>query len=82
MPGLHIENPRVAELAYQLSKATGETVEDAVLHSLERRLQEYRPPAFDEKLFDALMQLTEYPLPVFDTRTEAEVLGYNERGLF
>jgi hypothetical protein len=82
MPSLQIDNPKIVKLANELAKATGETLEDAVLHSLERRLQEFRSPDFDQKLFEDLMGLTEPPLPVFDTRAEAEILGYNERGLF
>ena len=82
MPSLRIDDPRIVEMANQVAKMTGETVEEAVLHSLERRLREHRPAQFDQALYDDLMKITEPSLSVADTRTESEILGYNESGVF
>jgi antitoxin VapB len=85
---LHIDDPKAAELARELSKRTGETVSDAVTHALEERLQ--RNPARrreteaerEERRKRILEIVAEmHKAPILDPRTAEELIGYDEDGL-
>lgn len=88
---LHIENPIAAELAGRLAERTGESVDEATIRALEERLnrtQNSAQPAITRANRDGLAyHLRELgrqcaSLPTLDTRSEDEILGYNENGLF
>ena len=79
---LSIKNPEVERLARELSAKTGESITDAVLVALRERIVEQESRSkFGVK--DRLMKIVEEArlLPVLDTRTEDEILGYDEFGL-
>lgn len=88
---LHIDNPKAAELALQLAQHTGESVDEATIRALEERLArtsdekdlERRGPS-EEGLAERLMEIGRRcaALPTLDTRSDDEILGYDENGLF
>jgi antitoxin VapB len=79
---LSIKNPEVERLARELAAKTGESITDAVLVALRERLAEQELRSrFGVK--DRLMAIVEEArlLPLLDTRTEDEILGYDEFGI-
>ncbi len=54
---LNIKNPKAHELAIKVAAATGETLTEAVIVSLEERLSRVRPvkPAIDVEKVEALL---------------------------
>lgn len=85
---LNIKNPEADILARKLAALTGESITDAVISSLRER--------YDRKVdcfpattrVDSLIQRVRAiqqrvaQLPVLDTRTDDEIIGYNEFGGF
>ena len=106
---LKIEQPEVEELARELAKRTGESVDDAVATAIRERLERnteiltkhadgsvrdpfveairermMRQPRPDpESTRAAIREIQERlaKLPVLDSRTPDEILGYDEFGL-
>jgi antitoxin VapB len=105
---LKIEHPGAEELASELAKRTGESVDDAVTIAIRERLARHRTPARrpdgtiidpvveeirermlrrplpdPEKVRAAIREIQERiaSLPVLDSRTPDEILGYDEFGL-
>lgn len=82
---LNIRDPEVHELARQVAAATGETLTDAVKNSLRQRLQ--RTKVVDEAERQRRLEAIEaavrrfQAMPTVDTRTDDEILGYDENGL-
>ena len=79
---LEIENPAVEELARELAKRTGESVDEAVAVAIRERLarnKEARAKAVHDAILD--FRTTVAGLKVADTRTADEILGYDEFGL-
>ena len=79
---LSIKNREVERLARELADKTGESITDAVLVALRERLEEQQSRS-RVGVKDRLMRIVEEArqLPVLDTRTEDEILGYDEFGL-
>jgi antitoxin VapB len=79
---LEIHSPKADALAHELATATGESVDTAVERAIAERLARIPrvlPPAsFPEidALFDRIAQM-----PVRDTRTADEIIGYGPDGL-
>jgi antitoxin VapB len=77
-----IKNEEADRLARKLSAATGESLTDAVLNALRERLQreesrrQVGAAARLRRLADEVAQL-----PVIDSRTADEIIGYDEHGL-
>ncbi len=86
---LHIDDPKAAALARELAERTGESVNDAVVHALERAIDRNPPPrreeteAEREERFARIMKLVEemHKLPIIDLRSPDELVGYDEDGL-
>jgi antitoxin VapB len=81
---IQINNPEVEELAQELIKYTGESVQQAVANALRERLdrvQAKHDPA--EALAQELLQIGRdcATLPVLDDRTPEAILGYTADGL-
>jgi antitoxin VapB len=79
---LTIEHPEVDRLARELAATTGESLTEVVLHALRERL-------IREQRRDRMAPLREElrairarcaKLPVHDTRTPEEILGYDDGG--
>lgn len=79
---LEIRAPKADALARELATATGEDIDTAVVRAIEERLARTpRRRAAEEKaaieaLFDRLAQL-----PVLDSRSPDEIIGYGSDGL-
>jgi antitoxin VapB len=105
---LKIEHPGAEELANELAKRTGESVDDAVTIAIRERLDRKREPSRradgtvidpvveeirermlrqplpdPQRVHDAIREIQERiaRLPVLDSRTPDEILGYDEFGL-
>jgi antitoxin VapB len=76
---LYIKNPVAHKLAEKVSKKMGVTMTDAVIRSLEAQLRGPARP-IDMKKIEAIQQEIA-ALPVLDSRTADEILGYDEFGL-
>jgi antitoxin VapB len=80
---LNIRNPEAEELAEALAKLAGETKTEAVTRALRDRLARLRRERAGRRLADELDEIARHcaRLPVKDSRTPEEILGYDERGL-
>jgi antitoxin VapB len=72
-------NPAAHALAEKVSKRMGVTLTDAVIHSLEAQLHTAPRPIDPKKI--AAIQKEIASLRVLDTRTDDEILGYDEFGI-
>jgi len=80
---LNIRNPEAERLAEALVKLTGETKTEAVTRALRDRLARLRRERARRRLADELDEIARHcaRLPVRDSRTPDEILGYDEHGL-
>jgi antitoxin VapB len=80
---LNIRNPETERLAEALAKLTGETKTEAVTRALRDRLARLRRERAGRRLADELDEIARHcaRLPVRDSRTPDEILGYGEHGL-
>ena len=81
---LSIKSPEADELARELAAATGETITDAVVGALRERLARERRRSENRDLLLAdVRAIADHCalLPVLDTRSEDEILGYDENGI-
>ena len=80
---LNIRNSEAEELAARLARLTGETKTEAVTRALRDRLrrvqQEHRKRRLADELDEIALRCA--ALPVRDTRTTDEILGYDANGL-
>ncbi|MDB5481734.1 MAG: Rv0623 family protein transcription factor [Caulobacteraceae bacterium] len=82
---LSLKDPETDSLARQVARLTGETLTEAVRGALRERLRNEQikrgqQPAVDWAAIDALLARFD-ALPVVDTRSDDEILGYDEDGL-
>jgi antitoxin VapB len=77
---------KIEELARKLAEQTGEDPTQAVIRALEERLERNtsRRPQDREARRAAIMEIVERfsQLPVLDSRSPDEIIGYNEHGHF
>ena len=81
---ISIKAPEADRLARELAAVTGETITDAVIVAMRERLaREERKHASKGQLIDDLMAIARHcsSLPVLDTRSDDEILGYDENGI-
>ena len=76
---LSIKSERADQLARDLAALTGESITDAVVASLEARLEVERRRRRERGLGDIVERFA--ALHVFDQRDPDEILGYDDRGL-
>ncbi|OGQ08836.1 MAG: hypothetical protein A3G32_06690 [Deltaproteobacteria bacterium RIFCSPLOWO2_12_FULL_40_28] len=81
---LSIKNTKAEELVTEVVKETGETKTEAIIHSLEDRLQKLRGRKMKDNFVEKIMEISKRcaALPTLDPRTPDEILGYNEKGTF
>ncbi len=81
---LTIESPEAEELALRLARETGESVDDAVLHALRERIAHGSLTARQKSVAEILADIHARmdKLPILDSRTPEEIIGYNELGHF
>lgn len=81
---LSIKMPEADRLARRLAETTGETITIAVYNAIRERLErEVRMKESKRQLISDLMAIADHcaSLPVFDTRSEDEIMGWDENGL-
>lgn len=80
---LNLRNAEAERLAAELAKQTGETKTEAVTKALRDRLERVRRERSHRRLADELEEIAEHcaSLPVLDSRSAEEILGYDEHGL-
>ena len=81
---LSFKDPETDRLARQVASMTGESLTEAVRGALRERLRhEQLKRGEGPDLARALEEIANRcaALPVFDTRSEDEILGYDENGL-
>ena len=76
---LSIKSERADQLARELAALTGESITDAVVASLEARLELERRRLRRPGLVDIVERFGR--LPELDDRSPDEILGYDEHGL-
>lgn len=78
-----IKHDRAEELARQVAAETGESLTEAIIHSLGERLERLKRRR-DPGLFETLMEISRRSssLPDLDPREAEEILGYGEKGAF
>jgi antitoxin VapB len=81
---LNIKNPATERLAREVAAAAGETLTDAVQHSLEERLERLKGRRFAPDLLATILAISRRcsALPDLDGRAADEILGYGADGTF
>jgi antitoxin VapB len=79
MRTLYIKNPAAHSLAEKVSKRMGVTLTEAVIYSLQDQLQSRTRPIDLNKVSAITTKIA--ALRVVDTRTDDEILGYDDFGL-
>lgn len=81
---LSIKAPEADRLARRLADTTGETITDAVIVAMRERLaREERKHEDASALLDEIRTISHHcaALPTLDTRSEDEIMGWDENGL-
>jgi antitoxin VapB len=81
---LSIKSPEADRLARELAEKTGESITDAIIIAMRERLaREERKKRDTRRLAEDLLEIGRHcaSLPVYDTRSSDEILGYDENGL-
>jgi antitoxin VapB len=81
---LSIKAPEADRLARQLAATTGETITDAVIVAMRERLAREEAKRQDKHaLLEDIRAISHHcaSLPLLDTRTEDEIMGWDENGL-
>jgi antitoxin VapB len=80
---LNIKDPQADSVVRELARVTGETITQAVTVAARERLERMRAGRPTRRLAEELdeIALRCAALPLLDGRPEAEILGYDERGL-
>jgi antitoxin VapB len=81
---LNVKDPEVYRLAKELSDQTGETLTVVVKKALRDRLRNQQPtPAEKSVLVERLKLISDRiaKMPVLDSRSPDEIVGYNQHGL-
>jgi len=80
---LSIKNEKAERLVREIAAKTGESLTGAIEKALEERLerlkQQRRSQVLSGQLEDILRRVDQ--LPILDSRTPDEILGYDEHGL-
>jgi antitoxin VapB len=84
---LNIKNQETEKLARELARRRGqgitEVLTDVLRREVERERRRLRPGDIEARLRRVDEIVKRYnSLPLLDTRTDDEIIGYNEQGLF
>ncbi len=79
---LSIRNEHAERLAREVARESGENLTQAIVHSLEERLQRLRGRRNVSSLEKEIMNISKRcsSLPDLDSRSPDEILGYNKEG--
>jgi antitoxin VapB len=80
---LSIRNPKAEKLAREVAAESGENLTQAIIHSLEERLDRLRGRRTAPDTFQEIMTISKRcsSLPDEDQRSAEEILGYNQFGV-
>jgi antitoxin VapB len=81
---LSIKSPEADRLARDLAQTTGESITEAVIVAMRERLvREERKRESKEAVLAEVQAIIDHcsSLPILDTRSEDEILGYDENGI-
>ena len=80
---LSIRNARAEQLAREVATISGENLTQAIIHSLEERLERLRGRRTTVDLTQEIMVISKRcsDLPDLDPRSPDEILGYNKYGV-
>jgi len=80
---LNIRNKETEQLATALASLTGETKTEAVRKALAERLERTRRTRGKRRLVEEIDEIADHcaSLPLLDTRSADEILGYDANGL-
>jgi len=80
---LSIRNEKAEKLAREVAAISGENLTQAIVHSLEERLERLRGRRTAVELFEEIMTISQRcrSLPDKDPRAPEEILGYNQVGV-
>ena len=80
---LNIKNPEAERVARELASETGESLTEAVTAALRERLDSVRRARYSERAHADLadIQAAVAALADRDTRTDDEILGFDQSGL-
>jgi antitoxin VapB len=80
---LNIKDQEVYDLAREVADLTGETLTDAVRFSLRLRLDIERRTVADPLWIEQLQEISDRcaARPVIDSRSDDELVGYDEHGI-
>ena len=84
MAALNIKDPEVHALAVELARRSRRSLTEAVKESLRESIGRHRSRQTDsERVIERVMRIGQRiaSRPVLDTRTPAEILGYNDIGV-
>ena len=84
MPTLNIKDPDVHELAAELARQTKQSLTQAVKEALRESLARHRSGQEEShRVLERVMRIGRNiaALPILDSRTTEEILGYNEFGI-
>lgn len=81
---LNIKHPEADRLARELVALTGESITDAITIALRERVERCKSRERDQVRWVLLREIQDRVsrLPVLDSRSDDEILGYNESGAF
>jgi antitoxin VapB len=81
---LSVKNNTAERLARQVAAETGESLTEAIIHSLEERLERLKGRRSAPDLVETLRAIGRRcsALPDLDTRSSDEILGYDDKGAF
>lgn len=80
---ISIRNPLAEKLARKVAEESGESLTQAVIHSLEERLERLEGRRQVSGIEEEIIRISKRcsALPDLDDRSPEEILGYDERGL-
>jgi antitoxin VapB len=80
---MSIKSIAVERLAREVSSKTGESLTGAVQKALEERLERLNRERLGQTVMSQLEEILRRvdQLPILDSRTPDEIVGYDERGL-
>jgi len=82
---LNVKNEEAHGLARELAELTGTSITDAVTKALKDAVQKARltRKAHVDRVLAEVEEITAHfaTLPILDTRSDEEILGYDENGL-
>jgi antitoxin VapB len=81
---LSVKNNTAERLARQVAAETGESLTEAIIHSLEERLERLKGRRSAPDLVETLRAIGRRcsALPDLDTRSADEIVGYDDQGAF